>query len=126
MPLPMQIWNVYRTRVIAYALQQLGYKVIINVRWTDESSYEFCFDGIKYGSVFAVGSYGCSKALTDKHLFEKGLQELIIRVHPECVIFYGTVTVAAKAILDKYDQKYVVFVPDITSAMEEYKYGNEG
>ena len=30
MPLSMQIWNVYRARVIAYALQQLGYKVIIN------------------------------------------------------------------------------------------------
>lgn len=47
MPLSMQIWNVYRSRVIAYALQQLNYKVLINVRWTDENSYEFCFDGIE-------------------------------------------------------------------------------
>lgn len=30
MPLSIQIWIVYRARVIAYALQQLGYKGIIN------------------------------------------------------------------------------------------------
>ena len=125
MPLSMQIWNIYRARVIAYALQQLGYKVIINVRWTNEISFEFCFDGIESGSIVAVGSYGCSKALADRYLFDKGLEELIKRVQPECIIFYGTVTDSMKAILDKYNQKYVVFVPDTTSAMEVYKHGNE-
>ena len=46
MPIGWQIWNVYRSRVVAYALQELGYKVIINVRWTDETSYEFCFEDL--------------------------------------------------------------------------------
>ena len=121
----MQMWIVYRARAIAYALQQLGFKVIINVRWTDESSYEFCFDGIEHGSVVAVGSYGCSKASVDRYLFDKGLEELIKRVQPECIFFYGTVTDSMKVILDKYNQNYVAFVPDSTSALEEYKHGNE-
>lgn len=125
MPVAMQIWNVYRGRVIAYALQQLGYKVIINVRWTDENSYEFCFAGIEEGSIVAVGSYGCSKALTDRYLFDNGLRELIIRVKPEVIIFYGVLTDSAKQILDENNQKYVTFVPDTTSAMEEYRKGDE-
>lgn len=126
MPLSMQIWNVYRARTIAYALLQLGYKVIVNVRWTDEVSFEFCFDGIEQGSVVAVGSFGCSKSLADRLLFDKGLEELINRVHPECIIFYGAVTDSMKVILERHNQKYVVFIPDITSTMEEYKHGNEG
>lgn len=126
MPLAKQIEQVYRARVVAYALQQLGYKVIINARWTDEVSYEFCFDGIEHGSVVAVGSYGCSKSLADRYMFDKGLEELIKRVHPECIIIYGTVTDSMKIVLDKYNQHYVAFIPDTTSAMEEYKHGNEG
>lgn len=126
MPLAMQIWNVYRSRVIAYALQQLGYKVIINVRWTDEASFDFCFDGIERGSVVAVGSYGCSKSLIDRRMFDKGLEELIVRIQPECIIFYGTVTDSIKAVLEKYNVKYMAFVPETTSVMEVYKHGNEG
>ncbi len=125
MPLSMQIWNVYRARVIAYVLQRLGYKVIINVRWTDEISFEFCFDGIEQGSIVAVGSYGCSKSLADRYLFDNGLRELITRVKPETIILYGAVTDSAKQILHDYNQKYVTFVPDTTSALEEYKHGDE-
>lgn len=126
MPTAWQIWNIYRARVIAYALQQLGYKVIINVRWTDENSYEFCFSGIEESSVVAVGSYGCSKALTDRYLFDNGLRELITRVKPEVIIFYGTVTDSARKILEENNQQYVAFAPDTTLAMEEHQNGNEG
>ena len=125
-PIAWQIWNIYRARVIAHALQQLGYKIIINVRWTDENSYEFCFAGIEEGSIVAVGSYGCSKALTDRYLFDNGLRELIIRVKPEVIIFYGAVTDSVKKILEENNQEYVSFIPDTTSAMEEYQNGNEG
>ena len=126
MPIAWQIWNIYRARVIAYALQQLGYKVIISVRWTDENSYEFCFSGIEESSVVAVGSYGCSKALTDRYLFDSGLRELITRVKPEVIIFYGTVTDSARKILEENNQQYVAFAPDTTLAMEEHQNGNEG
>ncbi len=125
MPIAMQIWNIYRSRVVAYALQQLGYKVIINVRWTDENSYEFCFEGIEDGSVVAVGSYGCSKKGKDKQLFENGLKELIKRIKPKNILFYGTITHSAKTILEENKQNYVQFLPEITSVMEEKHHGNE-
>lgn len=126
MPIEWQIWNVYRSRVVTIALQELGYKVLVNARWTYENSFEFCFAGIEEGSIVAVGSYGCSKKRTDKKMFDNGLNELIIRVKPKTIIIYGTLTDSAKVILKKHNQEYVAFRSDTDIAMEESRHGNEG
>lgn len=126
MPIAWQIWNVYRSRVTAYALQNLGYKVILNVRWTDSNSYEFCFEGITNGSIVAIGSYGCSKSLADRKLFDSGLEEMINRICPEKIIFYGSVTNSTKRILEHYKQSYIVFESDTSIAMKGVSnHGNE-
>ena len=125
MPVEWQIWNVYRSRVVAHALQELGYKVIINVRWTDETSYEFCFEGIEEGSIIAVGSYGCSKERIDRALFDNGLEEAIKRLRPKSIIIYGSLTNTAKDILESNHQEYMVFKSDTATAMEEFRHGNE-
>lgn len=125
MPIAWQIWNVYRSRVVVHALQELGYKVIVNVRWTDEASYEFCFEGIEEGSLVAVGSYGCSNRLADRKLFDAGLEELIRRINPAAIIVYGSVTDSMKRVLETHKQKYYIFHSDTSVAMEEYRHGNE-
>lgn len=125
MPIAWQIWNVYRSRVVVHALQELGYKVIVNVRWTDETSYEFCFEGIEKGSIVAVGSYGCSSKLADRKLFDTGLEELIQRVAPTAIIVYGSVTDSMKRVLENHKQKYCIFHSDTSIAMEKYCHGNE-
>ncbi len=125
MPLAWQIWNIYRSRVVVHALQELGYRVIVNARWTDETSYEYCFEGIEKGSIVAVGSYGCSKALADRKLFESGLEEMISRVKPTAIIIYGSITDSMKTILEKHNLKYIVFRSETSMAMEEHVHGNE-
>lgn len=125
LPIEWQIRNVYRSRVVAYALQKLGFKVIINARWSDERSYEFCFTGIKNGSIVAVGTHGCSKELADRYLFDRGLVELIKRVKPRNIIFYGSITNSVKTILKEFDQDYIVFKSDTAKSMEAYHNGNE-
>ena len=125
MPIEWQIWNIYRSRAVAHALQDLGYKVIINARWSDERSYEFCFTGIEEGSVVAVSSYGCSKELIDKNMFEKGLIELIVRIKPKAIILYGSLTESIKQIFKDFNQNYIVFRSDTEIAMEVNHHGNE-
>ncbi len=49
MPLAMQIYNTYRSRVLAYWLQSKGQNVIPNIRWGDERTYAFAFEGIPQG-----------------------------------------------------------------------------
>lgn len=83
MPRVMQIWNVYRSRAVGYYLTTLGYNVIPNVRWTDEESYDFAFDGLSEGQVVAVGTLGCSKTKVDKALLVNGFVEMIKRIKPK-------------------------------------------
>lgn len=114
MPRCMQIWNVYRSRTVCYRLNQLGYLCIPNVRWTDEESYNYAFDGISEGCGVAVGTLGCSKEEYDKYLFIKGFEEMILRIKPSVIIIYGSLTKEILEILKTYNQKYIFF-PSETS-----------
>lgn len=126
MPRIMQIWNIYRSRTVCYRLNQLGYKCIPNVRWTDEESYKYAFDGIAEGSAVAVGTLGCSKEEYDKYLFINGFEELITRVKPSLIIIYGSLTKEIENILITYKQNYVFFPSQTHKVMERIKHGNEG
>ena len=59
LPLAMQIWNTYRNRAIAYWLQSNGVRIIPNIRWGDERTYAFAFEGIEQGGTVAVSTNGC-------------------------------------------------------------------
>ena len=47
LPLAMQIWNTYRNRAVAYWLQSNGVNIVPNIRWGDERTYSFAFEGIE-------------------------------------------------------------------------------
>lgn len=89
MPLVMQQWNTYRSRALAVWLQNNGIEVIPNVRFNDERTYNFCFDGIERFKTIAVGTHGCIKGRVDKDYFKKGLAELVKRLSPKTIIVYG-------------------------------------
>lgn len=89
MPLCMQLWNTYRGRALAHRLQENGIKVIPNVRFNDERTYDFCFDGIEKDKTVAVGTHGCIKRRADKAYFKAGLSELVKRLSPKNIIVYG-------------------------------------
>jgi hypothetical protein len=89
MPLAMQVWNTYRNRSIGYWLAKTGLKVIPNVRWGDERTYEFCFAGIIPGSVVAVGTHGCIKRTVGRKYFLQGFRELTSRLSPKAIVVYG-------------------------------------
>lgn len=89
MPLVMQEWNTYRSRALAHWLQENGIEMIPNVRFNDERTYEFCFDGIEKNKTVAVGTHGCMKRIEDKELFILGLEEMVKRLSPKTIIVYG-------------------------------------
>ncbi|MDY3303584.1 MAG: DUF4417 domain-containing protein [Clostridia bacterium] len=89
MPLVMQQWNTYRSRALAVWLQNNGIEVIPNIRFNDERTYDFCFDGIEQFKTIAVGTHGCIKNKIDKEYFKKGLAELVKRLSPKTIIVYG-------------------------------------
>lgn len=89
MPLAMQLYGVFQNRAVAYWLTTQGIRVIPNVRWGDERSFEFCFDGLPSGSVVAVGTNGCLRNADDRALFQVGLDEMCHRLTPRVILVYG-------------------------------------
>jgi len=88
MPIAMQIWNTYRNRVMAYWLQNNGIDIVPNVRWSDERSYSFAFEGFEKGGTFAIGTNGCIGNRLDRYYFQKGLAKMVEILEPNALINY--------------------------------------
>ena len=91
MPIAMQIWNVYRSRYIGYLMQKSGLKTIPTVSWSDERSFDFCFDGLPMCGTLAIATMGIGKDKYAMKLFNIGYQEMINRLQPKNILIYGSI-----------------------------------
>ncbi len=89
MPLVMQCWNIYRSRAIAFWLQESRLAVIPNIRFGDERTYKLSCAGIQKHGVISVGSHGCMKLLTERAYFQNGLNYVIETLRPSALVVYG-------------------------------------
>lgn len=89
MPLAMQIWNVYRSRLIGQIMQDAGLTVIPTLQWADARSYAFCFDGIEPGGVVSVSTIGVKRDKDARKIWFDGMDEAVKRIAPSCVVVYG-------------------------------------
>lgn len=90
-PIALQIYNHYRKHWLGAYWQLNGIEVIPTICWSDEESFEWCFDGEPQGGTVAVSSVGTQRNKQSKQLFINGYNEMIKRLQPETVIFYGNV-----------------------------------
>ena len=86
MPLLLQMHNTFKNRWCGAYFQNLGLKVISTISWSDERSFDFCFDGVEEGSVVAVSTHGNHKA---KEEFMLGYNKMLEIVKPYAIICYG-------------------------------------
>lgn len=91
MPLAMQIYNHYRKHWLAAYWQLNGITVYPTISWSDKKSFDWCFDGEPVGGVVAVSSVGAIKNKEIKRSFLLGYEEMMKRLNPSWVIFYGIV-----------------------------------
>lgn len=89
MPMPMKVWNVYRSRQLGAYWQSRGLKVIPTVSWAEPETYEFCFRGIPSGSVVAVSTIGVKEDARALGVWRDGMSEMMKRVAPSTVVVYG-------------------------------------
>lgn len=90
-PKAIQIYNHYRKHWLAAYWQQNGINVIPTISWSDESSFEWCFDGEPVGACIAVSSVGTQLNARSRELFMTGYREMMDRLHPQRIFFYGNV-----------------------------------
>lgn len=88
-PISLQIYNTYRNRYCGAYWQSLGVNVIPTIGWSNEESFDFCFDGVEKGSIVAVGTVGILNNKDAKELFIKGYNEMLKRIEPSKIIIYG-------------------------------------
>ena len=110
-PKVMQIYNHYRKHWCAAYMQEAGIQVIPTISWSTLDSFDWCFDGEPEGGTVAVSSVGCMNSKEKKALFLAGYEEMVRRLQPETIIFYGSVPeecmencVRILAFTDKYNE----------------------
>lgn len=110
-PKAIQIYNHYRKHWIGAYLQEYGCRVIPTISWSTPDSYDWCFDGEPEGGTVAVSSVGCMNSKGKKALFLAGYEEMVRRLQPETIIFYGSVPeecmgniVRIRAFTDKFNE----------------------
>ena len=89
LPLYVQLQSVADSRAIGSWLQRCGVDVIPNIRWGEEATYAFCFDGVEPGGAVAVGTLGCVRDRELREVFRRGVPEMVRRLVPKCVVVYG-------------------------------------
>lgn len=90
-PAAVQIYNHYRKHWLGAYWQSNGISVIPTISWSDKSSFEWCFDGEPIGGVVAVSSVGTQKNKDSRRLFIDGYNEMLIRLQPSLIYFYGNI-----------------------------------
>lgn len=90
MPIAMQIWQVYKNRLIGQMMHDYGVKTIPTIAWSDARSYEFCFDGVEPNGTIAVSTVGVMRSKQAKELWYKGMEEAEKRLSPSHVLVYGS------------------------------------
>lgn len=88
-PIAVQIWNTYRNRWCGRYWQENGIKVVPTIVWSTPESYDFCFNGIEQESTVTISSVGVLNNKNSIKYFKKGYKELINRINPSNIIWYG-------------------------------------
>lgn len=108
-PVAMQIYNHYRKHWLAAYWESNGIEVIPTICWSTKDSFEWCFDGEPTGGTVAVSSIGTQNNSQSKELFLVGYNEMIKRLAPETIIFYGSVPDECRGNILKIEPFYEKF-----------------
>ena len=70
--------------------------------WSDKSSFDWCFDGEPVGGTVSVSSVGTQKKPEARRLFLAGYREMMERLKPSKVIFFGDVPEGCAGNLERH------------------------
>lgn len=116
MPVAMQIWNTYRSRLIGQIAQRMGILVIPTVSWCKEDSFEFCFDGLPKRATLSISTIGIKKEDYNFGLWKAGMDEMIARLEPKTLLVYG-----GAVDYDYGDIKTIYYENKVTERMKSYE-----
>lgn len=81
--------NCYRNRVLAYAIQKAGGKVIPTAGFAGEDTWDWCFDGLPRNSSVAITTNGTRSDPEAQRLFVGGIDAMVKTLEPSAIIVCG-------------------------------------
>ena len=105
-PKSVQIYNHYRKHLLGAYWQRMGMTVVPSICWSDHSSYDWCFDGEPQGGTVAVSSVGTQKNPHTRALFLNGYHEMLARLQPSKIIFFGDVPRGCEGNIEHHEAFY--------------------
>ncbi|VOY91214.1 Uncharacterised protein [Streptococcus pneumoniae] len=115
MPIAMQLWNTYRSRLIGQIMQNWGYTVIPTVSWANKESHDFCFDGLPKHSTVAISTVGIKQRKERFELWKDGVDAMIEKIAPKRILVYG-----GEVDYDYKDIEVIYFGNDTTERMDKW------
>ena len=100
-PQALQIYNHYRKHWLAAYWQDKGQTVIPTIAWSDERSFDWCFDGEPKEATVAVSSVGTQVHKESKRLFMLGFERMIEELKPKEMLFYGDIPADALQLIEQ-------------------------
>ena len=114
MPMPMKIWNIYRSRQIGQYYQSLGIKVIPTISWAEKETFEFAFKGIPKGSIVSISTIGVKRDTEAMKIWADGMDAMINEIQPKTILVYG-----GKLDYDYGDIEVIYYENKVTEKMKE-------
>ena len=105
-PPAVQIYNHWRKHQLGAYWQRVGMTVVPTVGWIGKDSFSWCFDGEPEGGTVAVSSEGTQKNPESRKLFLDGYKEMLVRLQPEKIIFFGDVPNECKGNIEHHTPYY--------------------
>lgn len=114
MPMPMKVWNVYRSRLIGAYYQSYGIPVIPTLSWAEKETFDFCFKGIPKGSIVSISTIGVKKDKDAMKIWLDGVKEMLKIINPKTLLVYG-----GKLPFDYGDREIIYFNNNVTENWRE-------
>ena len=108
-PRAVQIYNHWRKHQLGAYWQQTGMAVIPSIGWIGRDSYSWCFDGEPVGGTVAVSSVGTQKSKDARRMFLDGYNEMMARLMPSKIIFFGDVPTECEGNIEHHAPYYETF-----------------
>ena len=108
-PRAVQIYNHWRKHQLGAYWQRAGMTVIPSIGWVGRDSYNWCFDGEPVGGTVAVSSVGTQKSKDARRLFLDGYNEMMARLMPSKIIFFGDVPTECEGNIEHHAPYYETF-----------------
>ena len=107
-----------------FASQKIS--VINNVRWGTEETWDYCFDGIPYNSIIAIGTVASGiHRLENRKDFDLGLLKMVETLKPHTIIVYGSANYDCFKKLSDNGISIISFPSDTSLAFSAAKGGVE-